>query len=358
MALRPLAYSLLTMAVLVYIGFDSRPVRRAYDANRVAILSVVLYGLVFLTAVFLFGASVNAMAPSPSVITRNLWERGSIVVFSELIRYKLIKSSNQARTGIVIALTIVLAYGHMNALRLLVYTDAAASTVFFETIFTSLIISIVASYIAVNGSLLSVILVSFVYSMTLYLVPIVPNLRPLVWALITSSLLLITAIIYNFIINEKSRETKTQAKRAVKYAKKPILGYLLSIVLISVLVAFFNRAFPLYPVVILTSSMSGTFERGSLVFNEKVPSGEAFSNVSEGDVIHFICRGRVEYVHRVVSFKNDSSGERQYITRGDASELTDPFPVQQDSVLGIARASLPFFGYPYIFFHAIFRAIT
>ena len=246
----------------------------------------------------------------------------------------------------------------MNALRLLVYADASVSTVFFETVFTSLIISIVASYIAVNGSLLSVILVSFVYSMTLYFVPIVPNLRPLVWVLITSSLLLITAIIYNFIINEKSRETKTQAKRVVKYAKKPILGYLLSIVLICVLVAFFNRVFPVYPVVILTSSMSGTFERGSLVFNEKVPSGEAFSNVSEGDVIHFICRGRVEYVHRVVSFKNDTSGERQYITRGDASELADPFPVQQDSVLGIARASLPFFGYPYIFFHAIFRAIT
>ena len=133
---------------------------------------------------------------------------------------------------------------------------------------------------------------------------------------------------------------------------------MLTSVLISLIVAFFNGVFPLYPVVVLTSSMSGTFERGSLVFNEKIPAGEAFVRVGEGEVIHFVCRGRVEYVHRVIDFRHDIDGERQYITRGDASELTDPHPVQQDSVLGIVRASLPFFGYPYIFFQAIFRAFT
>ena len=359
MAMKPLVYAALAVFVYVCMGIDQRRAHKTYDANMIAVLSVAMFGMVFLIVSFLFGAGQNAMAANPQVIVRNLWEQGSILIFGELMRYKLIRSSGQQnRTAVVVLLTITLAYGNMNAMRMLAAGDVIVWSVFFESIFKPLVISAVASYFAMEGSFTAVLIISFVYTMAAYIVPILPDISPIVWSLIISGLVFATAIIYNFATNEKRRDLRMREKRAARYVKKPMLSNTVTVMIIGGIVMFFVGVFPIYPVVILTGSMTGTFDRGSLVFVERVPSGEAFTRVDEGYVIHFISRSRAEYIHRVIDFRFDAYGERQYITRGDASYLTDPFPVSQDDVLGIARAQIPFIGYPYIIFRAIFQTFN
>ena len=85
-ALRPLVYGILMAAVMVFMGLDSRPVRKAYGANMVAVLSVTMFGVVFLITVFLFGAGTNVVTINANAVARNLWEHGSIVILGELIR--------------------------------------------------------------------------------------------------------------------------------------------------------------------------------------------------------------------------------------------------------------------------------
>ena len=358
MALRPLIYTMLAVTIFVFTGLDARPVRKAFTANMFAILSILIFGIVFLLISFLFGAGVNAETVAPHIIVRNLWERGLVVILGELIRYKLIKNTDKLnRMGVVLILTIILAYGQMNAIRTLIHTDIAAWAIFYESVFRHLAISAVASFFAIKGNFTSVILISFVYTMAPYLTPIMPNILPLAWALTVSGLVVATAIAYHFITDNKKSAHRKREKRAAKYEKKPILTNVLTVAVISVLIAFFAGMFPIYPVVILTGSMAGTFERGSLVFVERVRPDEAFIRVGEGYVIHFLSRNRLEYIHRVIDFTLDRYGEREYITQGDASEIIDPFPVRQGDVLGIARASIPFFGYPYIFFQAVFRVL-
>ena len=360
MVLRPLVYITLAAAVYVFAGIDERPVLKAYDANMIAVLSIGLFGIVFLVLSVLFGAGTNMMAASFPVVIRNLWEVGSIVVLGELIRYKLIKNTDKHdRAGIVLILTVVLAYGHMNALRMLFGGDVAVWAVFYESVFRPLVISAAASYFAIKGGFVSVVLVSFFYTMVIYLLPVIPNISSIVWALLISGLAFLTVVVCYSVIDGKKRAQRKRENRLAKYFdKKPVYAYVIRVGVIAVVAAFFLGIFPIYPVAILTGSMAGTFERGSLVFVERVPQGEAFIMVGEGEVIHFISRGRVEYIHRVVDFAHGADGERQYITQGDASYLIDPFPVYQDDVLGIARATLPFFGYPYIFFQAIVRAVN
>jgi len=359
MALRPLVYAVLAVAAYVFMGLNQHPVRKAHSANMAAALSVVMFGIVFLATAFLFGAGANIMTANLPVVMNSLWVHGVVIVLGELIRYKLIKTANpQKRTGIALILTIVLAYCQMDALRMLIHGDVMVSAFFFESFFRALVISAVASYLAIEGSFLSVILVSFTYRMATYLVPIMPDVAPLMWTLIICGLLFVTAIIYHFITNEKKRDQRVREKRAARYAKKPVLANVITAAAISVIVAFFVGAFPIYPVVVLSNSMADTFDRGSIVFVERVPHGEAFIRVGEGYVIHFHSHTGLEYIHRVVDFRHDIHGEREYITRGDASYLVDPFPVPQDDVLGIARAQIPFIGYPYIFFQAIFRAFS
>jgi len=191
-----------------------------------------------------------------------------------------------------------------------------------------------------------------------YLVPIVPNIYPIPWVLTTCALVFITAALHRIIVGGKTKKVANRDKRRLKYEKRSIRDYVATGLLIGVIIAFFLSVFPVYPVVILTGSMSGTFERGSLVFVQRVPPGEAFDRVGENYVIHFLSRGRVSYVHRVIDFRHDEHGERQYITQGDASYLIDTYPVPQEDVLGIARASLPLLGYPYVMFQSILRALS
>ncbi|MCL2201419.1 MAG: signal peptidase I, partial [Oscillospiraceae bacterium] len=311
---------------------------------------------ILLVASFLSGAGRNLMTANSAIVAHNLWETGSIVILGELIRFKLIKSAGQQnRVYIIAVLTVVLAYGHMNAVRMLIDGNVIVWAVFFEAIFRPLVISAVLSYFAVEGTFKSVILVSFVYKMTPYVVPVLPDISQLVWALITCGTLFVTAVIYRFVTNEKRRNMKIREKRMLKYAKKPILSNAVTVVVVAVIIAFFVGMFPVYPVVILTGSMADTAPRGSLVFVERVPPGEAFIRVGEGEVIHFLNHTGVPYVHRVVDFRWDADGNREYVTRGDASDAADPFPVPQYDVLGIVRAQLPFFGYPYIFVRSILR---
>lgn len=355
-AFRPLVYAVLAASLYVFKGRTSRPANKAHQANMIAVLSIVAFGVVIMILSFVFGAGVNIMMLNQSLILHNLWEFGSIVILGEYIRFKLIGGVNkQYRVGTIIALTIVLAYGQMNTLRILIQGDAILWAVFFEAVFRPLIVSAASSGFAIAGSFAAVLIISFVYTMSSYIIPILPNISPIAWSLVISGLTFITIIAYYNIINEKKRSRKALEKRAYTYMKNPLGRYIAGAILVSGALAFTIGLFPFYPLVILTGSMSGTFERGSIVIVERVPSNEVLRRVDEGEIIHFISRGRVEFVHRVIDFAHDDEGERQYITRGDANELTDPFPVPQQNVLGVVHTAFPFLGYPYLFFQSVFR---
>jgi signal peptidase len=354
LAFKPLAYSVLAVAVFLVAGADKRPIPKAYTANLVAIISIAMLGIVLLVIVVVFGASRNAMTPNMIVFLRNLWERGSVILLGEYIRFTLIKNTNfRNRTVIIIALTVVLAYSNIYAVRMLVEGSAIAWDLFFESAFRVLMISVMASCFAITGSLLSVVLTSFVYAMIPYLLPVLPNTTTLIFSLIISGMSFLTAVIYLLVSDDKKRGQRLREKRAVQYIRKPLFGYLIMALLIGNIAAFFIGSFNVYPIAVLTGSMSGTFERGSLVIIEKVPPGEAYVRVREGDIIHYINHRGVLYVHRVVDFRYDINGERVYITKGDAGDVVDPYPVSQDNVLGIVRATIPYLGYPYIYFHGI-----
>jgi len=354
LAFRPIIYLMLASMIFIYMGRDARPVRKKFEANLIAALTVFLFGIIILVVSFLFGAGANVMTNNSSAVIRNLWEVGSIVILSEVIRIRLIKSAdNINRNAIIIALTVALAFGHMHGIRMLIHSNVAFLTIFFESIFRPLVISAVASFFAFRGTFLSSIIISFLFVMSPLLVPIVPNILPIVWVLIICGLAFISAFILNIVVNDNRRALRLREKRALKYMKKPIRGYIVITSIILVIFAFFIGAFPVYPVVVLSNSMSGTFERGSIVLVTRVPYGRAFEMVGEGEIIHFSNRLGRPYVHRVVDFRFDESGERQYITQGDASDVIDAFPVAQEDVKGVVRAFMPFLGYPYIVVQAI-----
>jgi signal peptidase I len=337
------------------MGSDARPVRNAYLANRAALFSIILLGISITIMISLFGAGYNFMAPNSAVVLRTLWERGLVLILGDYLRYKLIKNSNHVnQTGIIISLTLTLAYIQMDDVNSLIHGDGVTADAVFEFYFKPVVISSMASCFALKGSFVSVISLNFVHTMITNLLPVLPRVSALVMTLTISGLVAATTVIFFILAGDTGRFMRLREKRAVRYAKKPLFRYVAWITILAVSISFFAGAFSIYPVVVLTGSMSGAIERGSIAFAHKVPPGKAFDRVGEGEVIHFTGRNSgLEYIHRVVGFSFDADGEREYITKGDASELADPFPVAAEDVLGTVHAVLPFLGWPYVFYRTI-----
>lgn len=105
-------------------------------------------------------------------------------------------------------------------------------------------------------------------------------------------------------------------------------------------------AFGLQRFVVTGGSMAGTFDRGSLLYEERVP----VSDLRAGDVITYQPpRGKKGLVtHRIVAIGHDRAGRPVFRTKGDANAVADPWrftlPRPQQSRV---RLAIPLAGYPF-----------
>jgi signal peptidase I len=96
---------------------------------------------------------------------------------------------------------------------------------------------------------------------------------------------------------------------------------------------------------IVSGSMTGTYDRGSLVLDEVVP----VADLRVGDVITYMPppdAGPDHLVtHRIVSIGRDASGP-VYRTKGDANPVADPWTFRLDhSTQARVRIGIPYAGY-------------
>jgi signal peptidase len=77
--------------------------------------------------------------------------------------------------------------------------------------------------------------------------------------------------------------------------------------------------------VIVSGSMTGTYDRGSVVFDQVVP----VASLKVGDVITYKPPGDsgVDHLvtHRIAAITTDKSGARTFRTKGDANQVADPW---------------------------------
>lgn len=95
--------------------------------------------------------------------------------------------------------------------------------------------------------------------------------------------------------------------------------------------------------IVLSGSMNPTFDTGSTVFVKPREPEE----IKPGDIITFtgLDDKRSLTTHRVVDIDRTDSQNIQFITKGDANEVTDPSPVSADRLVGTVSFSIPYLGY-------------
>jgi signal peptidase len=98
--------------------------------------------------------------------------------------------------------------------------------------------------------------------------------------------------------------------------------------------------------VIVSGSMTGTYDRGSLVLDEVVP----VEQLREGDVITYrppAGAGPAGLVtHRIAAITSDKVGARVFRTKGDANQAADPWTFMlPKGEQARVRASVPYLGF-------------
>jgi signal peptidase len=143
-----------------------------------------------------------------------------------------------------------------------------------------------------------------------------------------------------------SRTTDTSPFRRTSRAGRLASGALLCVAGAVAVIALVPAALGLQRYVIVSGSMSGTYDRGSLVFDEVVP----VAALRAGDVITYRppAEAGIDHpiTHRIAEIRRDRTGSTVFRTRGDANPVADPWtftlPASRQARV---KASVPYAGY-------------
>lgn len=137
-------------------------------------------------------------------------------------------------------------------------------------------------------------------------------------------------------------EVESRSKRALRWLG--VLATVLCVALAAILLIPAALGFQRY--VIVSGSMTGTYDKGSIVFDKEVPVSE----LEVGDVITYEpppgASSQKFVTHRIFRIQGDAQGERVFRTKGDANESADPWTFTLNRP-GQARVafSVPYVGY-------------
>jgi len=356
--IRPSIYVILAILSVFVFGKELRPVKNAYYSNIVAMFGLLLFASTIMAASLLFGGGSNAMLPNVWAVFPSIWIFLVPLILLEFVRYRIIKNiAKNQRFFVVLLISIVFAFVNLNELRRVFMMEGFGILgFFFESILPVLSASVLVSSVAINGSFFAVALTSFVYNLGSTFSPLLPNIDRLIWSLILYAMMFIVGILNYHLTNENSKSERKRAARVSKLTSGNAAKYIALLPSAAIIIAFFLQLFPIYPVVILTGSMTGYIDMGSLVIMRQIPADEAMARIEVGDVLHYRFR-EIEIVHRVIDFTYDENGTRFYITQGDANEFPDSDPLAAYDVLGTPIFTIPFVGYPNIIFRAAIGGI-
>jgi signal peptidase I len=138
----------------------------------------------------------------------------------------------------------------------------------------------------------------------------------------------------------------TPGKAAVRRAGRIASGAALAVAVVAAMICVLPALWGWQRYAIVSGSMTGSYDRGTLVLAEVVPVAE----LRAGDVITYAppagAGPRHLVTHRIHSIRRGESGRPVFRTKGDANRVPDPwtFTLPQ-ATQARARAGIPYAGF-------------
>lgn len=257
-----------------------------------------------------------------------------IIVSTEIIRKRiLLKENKYSKVIILIAMVILDIIISTNIYNLKTVNDyfVLVSFVIFASISNNLLFNhIVIKY----RNKEAVIVYRLITNLYAYIFPITPDIYIFLESIIK---MVFPYVIY--IILEEAYSKKEMIFSLKKKRKEKIVSVIFYM-LIAVIAMLISCKFQYGVIVIGSGSMTGTINKGDIVFYEKYSQEE---EIKTGDIIIFEKDGQ-KIVHRVID-QRVMGTEMRYYTKGDANQQEDEGYAERQNIIGQVKGRIPYIGY-------------
>lgn len=322
--------------------------------NKIIDFDVFMFLMVFLILYYLFGIVIG-YAKSNNYLTLyglTVFIIPTIlkIVFKEHLRKLILTKSGNNKFLIIYTVLLFIMIDVLPALSMLKMSNMHDVFIFIALVLLpSITFNISATYINMKVGYMPVIIYLLIFSLYQYIVPIVPNPSEYLKAIIDFILPILILFKVRKIVNKYSDENKEIDRN---YKKSAIILLIIPIMLTIIIIYFVSGYFKYYALAIASGSMNPVFDRGSVVIIEQVNDKyDNYNKLKEGKIIAFKAEKNT-VVHRLIRIVNVGD-EIFYYTKGDANKKEDDYLIKKENIIGIVKFTIPYIGYPTVWFSEI-----
>lgn len=257
-----------------------------------------------------------------------------IIVSAEIIRKKILLKEDKFSSFLVLVAMVMLDIilnSNIHNLRTVNDYFVLVSFIIFASIANNLLFNYtIIKYRNVKATILYRLL-TILYA---YILPITPD----VYIFLESILKMVFPYAMYVILENVYAQKKVVL--ATGQRKKEIVVSVVFYIIIVIIAMLVSCKFKYGVLVIGSGSMTGTINKGDIVFFAKYGKDE---EIETGDIIVFNRDGE-KIVHRIID-QRALGTESRYYTKGDANQQEDDGYVQKSDIIGHVKSRIPFIGY-------------
>ncbi len=326
--------------------------RKSYERNKLkkdiftcSVIATLVYIIVYLISGLFVTFGKNPYSTNLIGVITNMWILGSVVLFKEYIRYKLINNvyeKDKVKIAILISVIYILIDAELYRHLITSITALGFLKYIAQTILPLIVKNALYSYIDMNSDIKPVLVYELLTKLYMWTSPILPN-SP--WIMNSIIEIVIPMMFYLYIMYIKSKKTAFKVKdELIDNDPKSYIPFIVSIILV---ILFSIGVFSVQPVAIATGSMEKELYIGDVAVVKKCNAND----VIEGDIIQYRMDG-YSVIHRVIK-KEQKQGQIYFITKGDNNRQPDMSPVTENQLMGKVIFKIKYIGYPAIWLHLV-----
>ena len=337
---------LLAVGIISYffIGLDTTRMPNSKRILKSTLLVLLLYFFISYFSGFFIGFARTIYSWSFTNLVKNIIPTITIVLVCELLRYQLIKKSDNNK--IVIALSFLSFVFLDMSLGLYNYNLSFQDELYeFIGLITlgSISKNLLMTIYDVRGDYVNSITYRLIMELYVYIITVVPDLGIYVESVIR----IIIPIIISFIVINMKEKTLDKPKSK---KKTNIIYYIIFLILL--FLVLLNSGFLKYQTLVIGSdSMRPKIKKGDVVLIKKL-KGDEIKNIKVGDILVFRKEGKL-ISHRVNNIL-EKNGLIFFVTKGDNNNQIDAGLVTEQEIIGIVKICIKSIGLPSVWLNEAF----
>jgi signal peptidase I len=304
-------------------------------------LSIIYVFLLYLIGIYVgFYKNINAFTSER--IFKTILPYIIIVICSEIIRQIFVTTQNKINT-IIVTIVLVLAEITIFINTSNIWNLGEMLILLGYVTFPSISINLLCNYIVKKYGIIPNIVYRIITTIYIYIFGILPD----IYMFFQSIYKIIFPYIIYIIIDDYFENSKF--KKVAKRKKVSIISLVISIFLITSIVMLISCKFKYGILVVGSSSMAGTIDKGDAIVYEKFDGRQ----LEKGQVIVFT-KDNIKTIHAIenVQVKNN---ETIYYTKGTNNQQQDEGYRTNNDIIGVVKFRIIDIGWPTIWINDVFE---